>query len=208
MPLHFEPGGKYEYSNGGINTAGRIIEVVSGMKYEEFMQTRLFDPLGMKDTTFWPGEAQMNRLAKSYKADKDKSGLEETTVNQLTYPLTDRTRGPCPAGGLFSTAKDCAKFCQMLLNGGVFDGKRLVSESSVKQLTSRQTPAELKESYGFGFAVTPDSFGHGGAYATNMSVDTKRGIITVWMVQNSGFPKEWANAQGLFKQWVERRFGN
>lgn len=207
VPLRFEPGTKYEYSNGGINTAGRIIEVVSGMKYEQFMQTRLFDPLGMKDTTFWPSAAQMRRLAKSYKADKEKSGLEETTVNQLTYPLTDRTRGPCPAGGLFSTAIDCARFCQMLLNGGTFGGKRLVTEASVKQMTSRQTPADLKVSYGFGFAVTPDSFGHGGAYATNMNVDTQRGIITVWMVQNSGFPREWVNAQGLFKQWAERRFG-
>jgi CubicO group peptidase (beta-lactamase class C family) len=207
VPLHFEPGTKYEYSNGGINTAGRIIEVISGMKYEDFMQKRLFDPLGMTDTTFWPSEAQMERGAKSYKADKDKTGIEETTVNQLTYPLTNRTRAPCPAGGLFSTATDCAKFCQMLLNGGEYKGTRLLSAEGVKQLTRRQTPAEVTQSYGFGFSVTPDSFGHGGAYATNMNVDTKRGLITVWMVQNSGFPKDWPNAQAMFKRWAERRFG-
>jgi len=207
VPLHFEPGTKYEYSNGGINTAGRIIEVISGMKYEDFMQKRLFDPLGMTDTTFWPSEAQMERGAKSYKAGKDKTGIEETTVNQLTYPLTNRTRAPCPAGGLFSTATDCAKFCQMLLNGGEYKGTRLLSAEGVKQLTRRQTPAEVTQSYGFGFSVTPDSFGHGGAYATNMNVDTKRGLITVWMVQNSGFPKDWPNAQAMFKRWAERRFG-
>jgi CubicO group peptidase (beta-lactamase class C family) len=111
-----------------------------------------------------------------------------------------------PAGGLFSTAEDVAIFCQMLLNGGVHHGKRLISEAAVKQMTSRQTAPELKESYGFGFAVNGDNFGHGGAYATNMNIDRAHGLVTVWMVQNSGFPKEWPNAQGLFKQWAEKRF--
>lgn len=207
VPLHFEPGGKYEYSNGGINTAGRIIEVVSGLKYENFMQQRLFDPLGMKDTTFWPDDNQVKRLAKSYKANKDKTGIEETTINQLTYPLTSRRRGACPAGGLFSTAGDCAKFCQMLLNGGMAGEKRLLSETSVKLMTSRQTPPEVKNSYGFGIQITGEGFGHGGAYATNMSIDPMRGLVTVWMVQNAGFPKDWANGLGLFKSWSEQRFG-
>ncbi len=70
-PLQFEPGSKYQYSNAGINTAGRIIEVVSGIPYEEFLQKRLFEPLGMKDTTFWPDAGQLARLAKSYKPNAD-----------------------------------------------------------------------------------------------------------------------------------------
>ncbi len=73
-PLQFEPGTKYEYCNPGINTAGRLIEVVSGVPYEEFLQKRLFEPLGMKDTTFWPDEPQLKRLAKSYKPGPDKPG--------------------------------------------------------------------------------------------------------------------------------------
>ncbi|HLQ45441.1 MAG TPA: serine hydrolase domain-containing protein, partial [Planctomycetaceae bacterium] len=97
QPLQWEPGSKYQYSNAGINTAARIIEVVSGMSYEDFMQQRLFDPLGMKDTTFWPNEEQVSRLAKPYKPNADKTGLEETTISQLTYPLTDRKRTPMPA---------------------------------------------------------------------------------------------------------------
>jgi CubicO group peptidase (beta-lactamase class C family) len=206
-PLLFQPDSAYKYSNAGINTAARIIEVVSGMSYEDFMQRRLFDPLGMKDTTFWPDAAQGKRIAKAYKANAAKDGIEETPVGQLKYPLTDRTgRFPMPAGGLFSTAEDVAIFCQMLLNGGVHHGKRLISEAGVKQMTSRQTAPELKESYGFGFAVNGDNFGHGGAYATNMNIDRAHGLVTVWMVQNSGFPKEWPNAQGLFKQWAEKRF--
>src|SRR4029077_19123418 len=81
-PLQYEPGSKYQYSNAGINTAGRIIEVVSGMPYEEFLDKRLFQPLGRKDPTSGPNEEQLGRLAKSYKPNADKSGLEETRVTQ------------------------------------------------------------------------------------------------------------------------------
>ena len=188
LNLEFEPDTKYQYANAGINTAGRLIEVLSGMSYEDFLQKRLFDPLGMKDTTFWPTEAQLARIAKSYKANKDKTDIEETNVGQLRYPLDDHAnRFPMPAGGLFSTAADCAKFCQMLLNGGVFAGKRILSEAAVRQMTSKQTAPEVSNSYGFGFATGGGTFGHGGAYSTNMTVDPTTGLITVFMVQNAGW---------------------
>src|SRR5205823_1560966 len=89
-PLLFQPDSNYRYSNAGINTAGRIVEVVSGMPYEDFMQKRLFDPLKMKDTTFWPNDEQLSRLARSYKPNAAKNGLEETPITQLSYPLNDR----------------------------------------------------------------------------------------------------------------------
>jgi CubicO group peptidase (beta-lactamase class C family) len=200
-PLQFPPGTKYQYSNAGINTAGRIIEVVSGMPYEQFMQERLFRPLGMEDTTFWPKAAQVKHLAKSYKPNAHKTGLEETTVTQLRYPLPNHfNRFPMPAGGLFSTAADTAQFCRMILNGGVGNGKRLLSEEAVKQLTSRQTAREIKESYGLGFSVGTDSCGHGGAYATNMQIDRRRGLVLVWMVQHNGFPANGDKAQDAFRQ--------
>lgn len=198
-PLEFEPDSKYQYANAGINTAGRIIEVVSGMPYEQFLSERLFQPLGMSDTTFWPSEEQVARIAKSYKPGPDKQGLEETTITQLYYPLTDRTqRFPMPAGGLFSTAHDLARFYQMLINGGELDGKRYLSEAAVKELTSRQTPADLPQSYGFGFSVSPTTFGHGGAYSTNSVADTQLGLIRIWLVQHAGFPGEGGKAQGVF----------
>lgn len=151
-PLDFEPDSKYQYSNAGINTAARIIEVVSGMSFEQFLDERLFKPLGMHETTFWPDEAQAARVAKSYKPGADKQGLEETTISQVQYPLTDRrNRYPMPAGGLFSSATDLARFYQMLANGGQFDGRRYVSEAAVKQLTSKQTPDGVANEYGFGF---------------------------------------------------------
>jgi CubicO group peptidase (beta-lactamase class C family) len=73
-PLQFEPGSKYEYCNPGINTAGRLVEVLSGMPYEDFLQKRLFDPLGMKDTTFWPNDEQVKRLTKSYNSGTKEKG--------------------------------------------------------------------------------------------------------------------------------------
>ena len=206
-PLEFEPDSKYQYSNAGINTAARIIEVVAGMPYEDFLDERLFQPLGMKDTTFWPSEEQLARIAKSYKPGPGNQGLEETTIGQLYYPLTDRTqRFPVPAGGLFSTANDVARFYQMLLNGGQFDGRRYLSQAAVEQLTSRQTPPELNVGYGFGFSVGGDSFGHGGAYSTNTTADTKRGLIFVWLVQHAGFPGEGGKAQGVFRQAAMETF--
>jgi len=203
-PLTFEPGTRYEYSNAGINTAGRLIEVVGGMPYEAFLEKRLFGPLGMKDTTFWPSAAQLKRLAKSYKPGPGNTGLEETPIGQMTYPLGERSRGPSPAGGLFSTAADVGLFGRMVLAGGVFGGRRYLSEAAVRQMTSTQTGDLLsggqgEGGYGFGWStarrasadtgtVIPGPCGHGGAYATNLSIDPARGLVTVFMVQHAGYP--------------------
>ena len=205
-PLQSEPGTHYQYSNAGINTAARILEVVSGQKYEDFMQQRLFDPLGMKDTSFWPGGEQVERLAKSYRPDSDKTNLEEFLISQLIYPLDDRMhRFPMPAGGLFSTAQDTLRFCQLILNKGEFNGKRLLSEAAVAELTRRQTPESLKVSYGLGFSVGGDWFGHGGAHATNMQIYPERNLILIWMVQHSGFPGDGAKAQAAFRELALRQ---
>src|SRR5262249_21437018 len=144
----------------------------------------------------------------SYKPGKDKKGLEATTVGQLKYPLSDRKRQPMPAGGLFSTAEDVGQFCQMVLNEGkTRDGKRILSESSVREMTKRQTPQALKVSYGLGWSVGGADFGHGGAYETNMTIEPKRGLVLVWMVQHAGFPGEGGKAQGAFRRAAEERFG-
>ena len=207
-PLLSEPGTVYRYSNAGINTAARLIEVVGKVKYEDFMQQKLFDPLGMKDTTFWPNEAQSLRVAKSYRPDSSKTNLTEFPISQLIYPLTDRGhRFPMPAGGLFSTAIDTSLFCRMLLNNGELDGKRYLSENAIRELSKRQTPLAIKESYGLGFSVSPDSYGHGGAQATNMEIRSGKGLVLVWMVQHGGFPGDGGKAQGAFKNWALDKFG-
>jgi len=218
-PLQSEPGTEWSYSNAGINTVARIIEVVSGMSYERFLQERLFDPLGMKDTTFWPTDAQLKRLAKAYKPAESGKGLEETPITQLRYPLDDRPhRYAMPAGGLFSTATDLAKFCQMLLAGGVYGGHRYLTAASVREMTTNQVSEaarrNVKESeevdgYGLGwFTSVSGAFSHGGAYATNMRIDPKRGLITIWLVQHAGFPGEGAKSFDAFQRAVGKRFGS
>ena len=208
-PLQTEPGTNYQYSNAGINTAARIIEVVTGTKYEDFMDERLFQPLGMKDTTFWPNEEQVVRLAKSYRPDKTKTDLEKFGLGQLRSPLTDRHhRFPMPAGGLFSTAGDTATFCRMLLNGGELNGKRYLSEAAFGELTRKQTPDGVKNGYSLGFAVGSDWFGHGGAHATSMEIHLGKGIVTIWMVQHGGYPGEGGKALGAFRNWAYQKFGN
>jgi CubicO group peptidase (beta-lactamase class C family) len=204
-PLQSEPGSKYSYSNAGFNTAGRLIEVKGGMPYEQFLQQRLFGPLGMKDTTFWPSKEQLRRLAKSYRPGK--TGLEETPITQLRYPLSNRSRQPMPAGGLFSTADDVSRFCRMVLGGGTFQGKRYQSEAAIKEMTRRQTGAGITESYGLGWSVGDGTFGHGGAYATDMAVDARRGLIYVYMVQHAGFPGHGDQALGTFRRAAQERYG-
>jgi CubicO group peptidase (beta-lactamase class C family) len=218
-PLIREPGVKFQYNNTGINVGGRIIEVVSGMEYTDFMQKRLFDPLGMKDTTFWPTEAQARRLARTARFTADKSNLEEVKLDKnlsqafidklghgVSVPepmLSDLGMGVIfdyanhygqPAGGLYSTARDVGKVCQMLLNGGVFEGKRYLSEEAIKQMTSIQTGDIMvnpDEGYGVGWFVkkkdnegpSPGSFGHRGARRTVMWVDPANQLVMVLLVE-------------------------
>jgi CubicO group peptidase (beta-lactamase class C family) len=204
--LQYEPGTKYQYSNAGINTAARIIEVVTKQSFEDFLQERFFGPLGMKDTTFWPNEEQVQRVVKAYAPTQDKMGLNEIQISQLKYPLNDRSRGPMPAGGLFSTAADMGIYCQMILNHGEFRGRRYLSEQAVKEMGSKQTGEWINDSYGLGWAVGDGWMGHGGALSTNMTVDFKRGIATVWLVQHAGFPQDGDKAQGAFMQAVHKNF--
>jgi CubicO group peptidase (beta-lactamase class C family) len=222
-PLQSEPGTKYAYSNAGINTAGRIIEVKSGMPYEVFLEKRLFAPLGMKDTTFVLSEEQLKRLAKSYKPDKAKTGLEETPITQLLYPLTNTSRQPMPAGGLFSSAADVTAFCQMLMRGGTVGEKRILSEAAIREMTSTQTGDLLNKGkgeggYGLGLSTTRKAkeggpvvagpCGHGGAYSTNMWINPDNGLITVYMVQHAGYPNnEGGKIRDAFEQAASSLFG-
>ena len=186
-PLIFQPGTDYSYSNEGINTAARILEVVSGMPYEQILQQRLFNPLGMKDTTFWPSSKQIARIATTYRLDPADKLLKPVPVSQLTYPLDDHQhRYPMPAGGLFSTARDVSIFSQMRLNGGVYHGRRYLSEAAIKQMTTEQNGGHGNTSYGLGLGLNKGSYGHGGAFKNNMDINPTTGRILVFMVQQDG----------------------
>ena len=204
QPLKFPPGSKWEYCNSGINTLGRIVEAVSGKSFAGFLQERLFDPLDMDDTTFWLTRNQAKRLAKSYQPGSNGGPLEETSIFFIKGELNDRSRTAYPAGGLFSTANDVAKFYQMMLSDGAWRGKRILSHEAVAQMTRTQT-GDLKTgfvdgmSWGFGFAVekepkgitrmlSPGTFGHGGAYGTQSWADPQKDLIVVLMIQRAKLP--------------------
>jgi len=139
----------------------------------------------MKDTNLLAQPAASAAPRQVIQTQRCQTDLEETTVTQLRYPLTDRTREPMPAGGLFQPRRTWPGYCQMILNGGVANGKRYLSEAAVKQMTSGKTPEALTTSYGFGWTIGNGEFGHGGAYATNMTIDTQHGLIFIWMVQHA-----------------------
>jgi CubicO group peptidase (beta-lactamase class C family) len=187
-PLETDPGTKYLYSNPGINTVGRLVEVVSGMPFEKFLATRLFEPLGMKDTSFVPNAERLSRLAQTYF--DTPTGLKKMIHGDFTYPLDDPKRQPIPSEGLFSTAGDMTKFCQMVLNDGVYEGKRYLAAQTVQMMQARQTPPGMKANRGFPWAKdlgkNNEGFGHGGAYRTYMIIDPKENFIAVLMEQHKG----------------------
>jgi CubicO group peptidase (beta-lactamase class C family) len=204
QPVKFEPGTKWEYCQSGINTLGRIVEVVSGKPFDAFLQERLFTPLGMKDTTFYLMPEQLPRLAKAYKKEGDK--LEESPIAFLNGRAPEsRDRYPAANGGLFSTGPDYARFCRMILNEGTLDGRRYLKPETVKQMTTLQTPESIKTGFtegngwGFGWCVvrkpqgvseklSPGSFGHGGAYGTQAWIDPTKGRAYILMTQRANFP--------------------
>lgn len=182
-PLQWQPGEKYAYGNQGMNIAARIVEIESGMPYEEFLQKRFFDPLGMTETTFWPTEAQVARLAGAYGPNKEKTGYARGDVGYLTKPFSDRThRFPEAGGGLFSTTHDILRYGLMLANDGELEGKRYLSHAAMEELRKEQT-GETKVNYSLGYHLRNGMFGHDGAYGTDLSVNPKTGLVAVFMVQ-------------------------
>ncbi len=211
-PTQFEPGSRWQYSQSGINAAARIVEVVSGTSFDVFLEERLFAPLGMKDTGFYPNDGQRTRLATPYAKDKDSGELTPAPA-RAGYEGT-RNRPPQGNGGLYSTPRDYARFCQMLLAGGTLEGHRYLSVEALSYLATPQTgdipvgffqnetfgQHGLKYGWGLGTCVlrtphegaaamlSPGTFGHGGAWGTQAWIDPAKGVAYVLMVQRSNFP--------------------
>ncbi|HTV01362.1 MAG TPA: serine hydrolase domain-containing protein [Luteitalea sp.] len=210
-PMQYEPGAQWKYTQSGINAASRIVEVVSGKPFDVFVQERIFDPLGMKGTTFYPTDAQRARLVTAYTKHKD------TGVLDVTPPRPEfgtRNRPPLGNGGLFSTAPDYARFARMLLRGGELDGRRYLSADAMTFLTKPltgdlptgffQTDAwgNRGANYGWGLStsilrtphdgaasmLSPGTYGHGGAWGTQAWIDPVKGVAYILMIQRAGLP--------------------
>lgn len=221
-PVSFPPGSKWSYCQSSINTAARVVEVVSGMTFPDFLEQRLFGPLGMKDTTFYPDETQAERLATAYRVTEG-GGFEPAPVFILFgKPATFRERAPLANGGLFSTARDYYQFCRMLLNEGELDGRRYLSPAAVKELSELKT-GELVTGFtpgnGWGVgccvvrepqsvtaALSPGSYGHGGAYGTQAWIDPVKERVFILMVQRANFPNsDNSDIRGAFQQAAASR---
>ena len=217
LPLHFEPGTRWAYSNIGLATAGRIIEVVSGMPYEQFISQRILQPLGMKDSFYFPDAARIPRIAMLYRAENGK--LVPPGPNVLGGDPAKFRQGakyPAPEYGLYSTASDLAAFYQMMLNGGTYKGRRYLSKSSVDVMTTLHTGSLETFNLGFGnglaFTVpreaastldllSTESFGHAGAFGTWSFADKSKRLVGVMLIQLTG-PNN-TTAQHVFTAMVE-----
>lgn len=210
-PMRHEPGEKWSYNQSGINAAGRIVEIVSGMSFDAFLQKRLFDPLGMKSTTFYPNGESRAALVTAYAKNREKGTLDPVPPRPDYGP---RERPPQGNGGLYSTGPDYARFCQMLLNGGSLEGRKYLSAEAMKYLSTCQTGdlptgffqnetyGNRGKNYAWGIgtcvllephegaaeALSAGSFGHGGAWGTQAWIDPKKGLAYILMVQRSNFP--------------------
>ncbi len=207
-PMQFEPGAKWSYCQSSINTASRIVEIVSGQPFDVFLDKRLFEPLGMKSTTFYPARKPAAQRVLTTRMNKSTGALEPAPA---PAGFGVEGRPPLGNGGLFSTGPDYARFCQMLLGGGSFEGKRYLSAQAMKLLQTVQTgdlrtgffqsPAsgDRGANYGWGIGtcvlraphpgvaamLSAGTFGHGGAWGTQAWMDPARGVAFILMIERS-----------------------
>ncbi|MBS1811683.1 MAG: beta-lactamase family protein [Acidobacteria bacterium] len=210
LPLDFQPGTQFRYSGlAGIDVLSRIVEIASGQTFDQFLKTRIFDPLGMKDTFFALPTDRQNRLMTLYRRagnKLEKHPNQEMLMNRIYFS---------GAAGLVSTAEDYFQFAQMLANGGQLNGKRLLSPRTVALMSSNHTgelfPGQLGRPAGMGFGFTVEvvadaikadsrrsvgSFGWDGAFGTHFWVDPKEQLVAVLMIQtaNRGLHRDFENA--------------
>jgi len=219
QPLLFQPGTRWSYSSPGIDILGRIIEVCSGQKYEDFIAQRLLQPLGMKDSFFYPKPEQVSRIAMVYENHDGKLKRSPGTI--LGGDPAAHRQGavyPAPSWGLYSTAEDLLHFYQMMLNGGTLQGRRYLSRFSVNLMTEVHTvgihPAGwlgggaygltwevVDEAFGELAGHTKGTYGHGGAFGTQGWIDPSNKLIRIMLIQRSNGGTE--SLRNIFQTMAE-----
>jgi CubicO group peptidase (beta-lactamase class C family) len=223
LPLMHQPGEKFTY---GLNTdlLGYLVEVISGMNLDQFFRKKIFEPLGMKDTYFYLPREKRNRLATLYTEDSTKHIKKNGETYELNgtlyvdYPNMDGTYYS-GGGGLSSTAYDYSIFMQMMLNGGEYNGKRILSRSSVRMMTTNQIGdidfGNNKFGLGFGIAtektvvdspVSPGTFDWGGMFSSSYWIDPKEKIIAQLFLQL--FPNSHGDIHQKFRVLVYQAINN
>jgi len=202
-PLLFQPGTHWSYSSPGIEILGRLIEVCSGQKYEDFIAERVLRPLGMKDSFFFPPADKVARIAMVY-AQKDGKLLRAPATILGGDPAKYRQGAvfSAPGWGLYSTAEDLLHFYRMMLNDGIYEGRRYLSPFSVHLMTEAHTTGihpvgwMRGADYGLAWEVVTDplgelaghskgTYGHGGAFGTQGWIDPKNDLISILLIQSA-----------------------
>ena len=218
LPLYFQPGERWFYSYAS-DVLGHVVEEASGMSLEAFMDGRIFTPLGMDDTTFFPGEAHAGRVATLYTHD------DLSALTPIEGSADQALAAPFAAGGagLFSTANDYLRFAQMLANGGALDGVRIVSRDSVAAMATPHVQADrapqgmsdMDMGYGYGVGVIYDGpgdhpwrrtgdFGWAGYFDTEFVVSPSTGMVALILAQEQpgATTAETTSARDVFDEFV------
>jgi CubicO group peptidase (beta-lactamase class C family) len=202
LPLLFSPGERWEYSLG-LDVLGRLIEVWSGKPLDEFFRTRIFEPLGMNDTYFYPPDAKVPRIAAAYtyydgkglNRFPDQPIVEGPMIYSADYPYRGPKKLFAGGAGLTATAMDYARFAQMILNGGKLGNTRILSRKTVELISHDQLgKIDPDQGFGFGFGISGakgpldelgsvGAIGWGGFFYTTFSIDPKEDMVIVFMAQ-------------------------
>ena len=206
QPILFEPGTRQQYSNVGIDIGAAVVERVTGKRWEDFLKERVFQPLGMKDSGFWPTKEQLEKKVEMYTCRKGQPAVWTEHDQSMQRPYADDRVFPSAGAGLWTTARDQLKFYKMLMNLGVGEnGARILKEETVKSILAVSTRPQGLGGYSLGLAAPVKDgenewFGHGGAWGTNCMVNWHKKQLKLWAVQLRGGPRPWDGARNKAEQ--------
>ena len=196
-PILFEPGTKAQYSNTGIDIGAAVVEVITGMKWEDYLKKTVLDPLGMASTSFKPTDEQLKTQVEMYDCVAGASAKYRLQNNWQQRPYNGDHVQASAGAGLWTTANDQLKFYKMLMNLGMGDnGVRILKEETVKSMLAVSTRPQGLGGYSLGLSAPVEDnengwFGHGGAWGTTCLVNYHRKQLRLWAVQLNGAPRPW-----------------
>ena len=201
QPILFEPGTQVKYSNVGIDIGAAVVEKITGKRWEDFLKERVLDPLGMKDSGFWPTDSQLDGKMELYTVKAGAPAKWQKEAAWMQRPYNDDRVFSSAGAGLWTTAADQYKFYKMLMNLGVGDnGARILKEETVKDILAKSTRPKGMGGYSLGLSAPEEDgedqwFGHGGAWGTNCQVNWHKRQLKLWAVQQTGGNRSWNDAR-------------